>query len=74
MGFQLFNVTGEAGGLPQLFIVFAFADKVLEEREAEGESVPVGKHSGPGRTASPSALLCPLMADLGEHWSSFTVR
>lgn len=55
LGFQLFDVTGEAGGLPQLFIIFALADKVLEGREVE--SVP--NHSCAALAPSYSALPMP---------------
>lgn len=33
LGLELFNVTGESGSFPELFIIFTLADKVLEERE-----------------------------------------
>lgn len=56
MGFQLFNVTGEAGSLPQLFVVLAFTDEVLEEREVER---PVRSAAHPSTQLLPLPFLCP---------------
>ena len=61
LGFQLFDVAGEAGRLAQLFIILALANKVLEGRKVEGEFQTAARTPAHPLTVF---FLCPQMADL----------
>ena len=75
LGLQLFNVTGDSGSFPELFVIFTLADKGLEEREVNPEL-----HNGRSDRGTPQTRsLCPsATADgvnqVGDSASSVTVR
>lgn len=60
LGFQLFDVAGEAGRLAQLFVILALADEVLEGRKAEEAFQTAARPPAHPFTVF---FLCPQMAD-----------